>query len=103
VSGCDPPKVWGNAFNGISTAASGKSKFTEFGNIVPGVFTPVLAKHSKSFSLIDCISVGVDRMHRNFEPVRKQVEAWQRSELTDVTAKVIYEAFVDFWAGMTSS
>jgi hypothetical protein len=61
-----------------------------------GVFTPVLAKHSKSFSLIDSISVGVDRMQRNFEPVRKQVEAWQRSELTDVTAKVvIYEAFVE--------
>jgi len=33
--------------------------------------TPVLAKHSKSFSLIDCISVGVDRMQRNFEPMRK--------------------------------
>ena len=32
---------------------------------------------------------------RNFEPMRKQVETWQRSELTDVTAKVvIYEAFV---------
>ena len=61
-----------------------------------GDFTPVLAKHSKSFSLIDCISVGVDRMQRNFEPMRKQVEAWQRSELTDVTAKVvIYEAFVE--------
>jgi hypothetical protein len=56
----------------------------------------VLAKHSKSFSLIDCISVGVDRMQQNFEPMRKQVEAWQRSELTDVTAKVvIYEAFVE--------
>jgi hypothetical protein len=52
-----------------------------------GDFTPVLAKHSKSFSLIDCISVGVDRMQRNFEPMRKQVEAWQGSELTDVTAK----------------
>jgi hypothetical protein len=66
------------------------------GNIVPGAFTPVLAKHSKSFSLIDCIAVGVDRMQRNFEPMRKQVEAWQRSELTDVTAKVvIYEAFVE--------
>jgi len=64
--------------------------------IVPGAFTPVLAKHSKSFSLIDCISVGVDRMERNFEPMRKQVDAWQRSELTDVTAKVvIYEAFVE--------
>ena len=55
----------------------------------------MLAKHSKSFSLIDCISVGVDRMQRNFEPMRKQVETWQRGELTDVTAKVvIYEAFV---------
>jgi hypothetical protein len=65
-------------------------------NIVSGVFTPVLAKHSKSFSLIDCVSVGVERMQRNFEPMRKQVEAWQRCELTDVTAKVgIYEAFVE--------
>ena len=33
---------------------------------------------------------------RNFEPMRKQVEAWQGSELTDVTAKVvIHEAFVE--------
>jgi hypothetical protein len=54
------------------------------------VFTPVLAKHSKSFSLIDWISVGVDRMQRNFEPMRKQVETWQRSELTDVTAKLVF-------------
>ena len=61
-----------------------------------GDFTPVLAKHSKSFSLIDCVSVGVDRMQRNFDPMRNQVVAWQRSELTDVTAKVvIYEAFVE--------
>ncbi len=35
-------------------------------------------------------------MQRNFEPMRKQVEAWQKSELTDVTAKVIiYEAFIE--------
>ena len=61
-----------------------------------GEFTPVLAKHSKSFSLIDCVSVGVDRMQRNFEPMRKQVEALQKSELADVSAKVvIYEAFVE--------
>ena len=56
---------------------------------IGGVFTPVLAKHSKSLSLIDCISVGVDRMQRNFEPMCKQVEAWQRYELTDATAKVV--------------
>ena len=55
-----------------------------------------LAKHSKHFSLEDSLAIGVDRMQRNFEPMRKQVEAWQRSELTDVTAKVvIYEAFVE--------
>jgi hypothetical protein len=35
-------------------------------------------------------------MQRNFGPMRKQVETWQRSELTDVSAKVvIYEAFVE--------
>jgi hypothetical protein len=63
---------------------------------VTAVFTPVLAKHSKSFSLVDAIAVGVDRMQRNFEPMRKKVKAWQRSELTDVTAKVvIYEVFVE--------
>jgi hypothetical protein len=43
------------------------------------VFTPVLAKHSKSFNLIDTLSVGVDRIQRNFEPMRKQVEAWQKA------------------------
>jgi hypothetical protein len=35
-------------------------------------------------------------MQRNFEPMRKQVETWQRREPTDVTAKVvIYEAFLE--------
>jgi hypothetical protein len=35
-------------------------------------------------------------MQRNFEPMRKLLKTWQRSELTDVTAKVVsYEAFVE--------
>lgn len=69
---------------------------SDYGNIVTSVFTLLLAKHSKSLSLIGCVSVGVDRMHRNFEPMRKQVEAWRRSELMDVAANVvIYEAFVE--------
>jgi hypothetical protein len=38
---------------------------------IGAVFTPVLAKRSKSFSLIDCISVGVDPMQRNFDRMRK--------------------------------
>jgi hypothetical protein len=43
-------------------------------------------------------------MQRNFEPMRKQVEMWQRSELTDVTAKVvIYEAFVEGKVGVSKA
>src|SRR5712672_1655272 len=61
-----------------------------------GDFTPVLAKHSKNFSLLDALSIGVDRMQRNFEPMRKQIEQWRESQITDVTAKVvIYEAFIE--------
>jgi len=51
----------------------------------------VLAKHSKSFSLIDCISVGVDRMQRNFEPMRKQVEAWQRKHLARTVHNLYFQ------------
>ena len=61
-----------------------------------GDFQPLLAKHSKSFSLVDAISVGVDRMQRNFEPMRRQVETWQAQQLTSATAKlVIYRAFIE--------
>ena len=67
-----------------------------FRNIVAGVFQPVLAKHSKNFSLVDAISVGVDRMQRNFEPMRQQVETWRQTELSTVTAKmIIYQAFIE--------
>ena len=60
------------------------------------MFTPVLAKHSKSFNLIDTLAVGVDRIQRNFEPMQRQVEQWRSSQITDERAKLIlYEAFVD--------
>ncbi len=61
-----------------------------------GDFTPVLAKHTKHLSLVDILSVGVDGIQRNFEPMRKQVEAWKGTGLADETAKlVIYQAFVE--------
>jgi hypothetical protein len=61
-----------------------------------GDFAPVLAKHTKRVSLVDILSVGVDRMQRNFEPMRKQVEAWKQARLTDQAAKLmIYRAFVE--------
>jgi len=61
-----------------------------------GDFEPVLAKHSKNFSLQNALSIGVDQMQRNFEGMRTQVEAWRESQLSDVEAKlIIYRAFVE--------
>ncbi|HWH56506.1 MAG TPA: DUF932 domain-containing protein [Terriglobales bacterium] len=61
-----------------------------------GEFTPVLAKHSKSFNLIDTLAVGVDRIQRNFEPMQRQVEGWRQTQITDERAKLIfYSAFID--------
>jgi hypothetical protein len=61
-----------------------------------GDFQPVLAKHTKSFNLIDTLSVGVDRIQRNFEPMRRQVESWRQAQITDQQAKLIfYSAFVE--------
>jgi hypothetical protein len=60
------------------------------------LFTPVLAKHTKHLSLVDILAVKVDRMQRNFEPMRKQVEAWKGTRFPDETAKlVVYRAFVE--------
>jgi len=62
----------------------------------------VLSKHTKHLSLVDILAVGVDRMPWNFDPMRKQVEAWKGTRLPDEAAKpacagrlVIYRAFVE--------
>jgi hypothetical protein len=61
-----------------------------------GDFEPVLAKHSKNFSLQNALSVGVDNMQRNFAPMVQAVDRWRESQLTDVSAKlVIYRAFIE--------
>ena len=61
-----------------------------------GDFQPVLAKHSKHFSLQNALSIGVDQMQRNFDGMQKQVDTWKESQLSDVAAKlVIYRAFIE--------
>jgi len=68
----------------------------ELGDIVTGVFTPVLAKHSKRFSLEDAISIGVDRMQRNFDPMRQQVDSWRAQQMSVEDARLtIYRAFIE--------
>jgi len=53
-----------------------------------------LAKHTKSFNLVDTLSGGMDRIQRNFEPLH--VEPWRKTQITDETAKLIfYSAFID--------
>jgi|SRR5581483_1154002 len=61
-----------------------------------GDFTPVLAKHSASTKLEDLISVGVDRMQKNFPALQQSVLDWQNRELSPDAAKLImYAAFVE--------
>ena len=61
-----------------------------------GDFQPVLAKHSKYFSLQNALSIGVDEMQRNFDAMRQQVDSWRESQLTEVQAKlIIYRAFIE--------
>jgi hypothetical protein len=61
-----------------------------------GDFTPVLAKHSKNFSILDSLAIGVDRIQRNFEPLSTQVTRWRDNQITDDDAKlVIYQAFIE--------
>lgn len=61
-----------------------------------GDFEPVLAKHSKHFSLQNALSIGVDKMQRNFDGMRRQVDTWQSTQLADVSVKlIIYRAFIE--------
>lgn len=60
-----------------------------------GDFTPVLAKHSKSLELADVISVGVDKMQRNFAGIQNNVLQMQQQFLSNDQAKLLlYESFL---------
>lgn len=60
------------------------------------MFAPVLAKHSKNFSLQSALAIGVDDMQRNFKPMVEGVERWRNSHLSDIAARlVIYQAFIE--------
>ena len=60
----------------------------------------MLAKHSKHFSLEDSLAIGVDRMQRNFGPLKQQVEEWRAMQLSTASAKLlIYQAFIEEESG----
>ena len=60
------------------------------------MYTPVLAKHSKHFCFEDSLAIGVDRMQRNFGPLKNQVEEWRAMQLsTAAVTLLIYQAFIE--------
>src|SRR2546421_10666150 len=62
-----------------------------------GDFEPVLAKHRKNLRLFDALSIGVDNIQRNFDPMVQAVDRWRGLQLTDVSAKLlIYRAFIEY-------
>jgi len=61
-----------------------------------GDFMPVFHKHTRRLELVDVVSVGVDKIQRNFAPLRQQITDWQGRPLADEKAKlIIYNAFVE--------
>src|ERR1035441_4579059 len=61
-----------------------------------GDYSPILAKHTKNFSILNSMSVGVDERMRNFKPMVEAVDRWKDSLLTDVAARLfIYRAFIE--------
>ena len=60
-----------------------------------GDFTPVLAKHSKHFDLQDALTIGVDRIQRNWQPLQHALETRRTTEISDDNARLmIYDAFL---------
>lgn len=60
-----------------------------------GDFKPLLAKHSKNFDLIESVSLGVDRIQRGFEPLKKAIEFKRGFQMRPMDAQaLIYRAFM---------
>lgn len=61
-----------------------------------GDFTPVQHKHTKGLELVEIVSIAVDQIQRNFEPLQRQIDEWQGRLIDDNWAKlIIYEAFIE--------
>src|SRR5581483_6287349 len=60
-----------------------------------GEFLPIQHKHTHGLELSEAVSVGVDKIQRNFASLEHQIAAWQRRGLYDSQAKlIIYQAFI---------
>jgi hypothetical protein len=61
-----------------------------------GDFKPMLAKHTKHFDLMDALSIGVDRIHRGWQPLREAIDRKRTKRLAEDEARaLIYRAFIE--------
>jgi hypothetical protein len=60
-----------------------------------GDFQAILAKHSKHYDLVESLTIGVDRLQRSWEPLKRTIEAKRNLQLTEGYAQsIIYKAFM---------
>jgi hypothetical protein len=68
----------------------------KFENILPGVFTPILAKHTKSFNWSIRSQSEWIASRATLSRWQRQVEFWRQTQISDAQAKpIFYSAFVD--------
>lgn len=61
-----------------------------------GDFNPLLAKHSKNFDLIESVSIGIDRIQRNWNPLRVDIDRKRNTLIDPDQARLlIYKAFAN--------
>lgn len=64
--------------------------------LLQGEFKPLLAKHTRGFNLTESVSIGIDRIQRNFIPLEKTIQTMKTIRLMDKQAKeFIYDSFLD--------
>lgn len=61
-----------------------------------GDFNPLSHKHTRNFELIDSITIAVDRIQRNFQPLENKIVGMKDIGLSDKEARlIVYHAFLD--------
>jgi hypothetical protein len=62
-----------------------------------GDFNPMLQKHSKNLDLIESVSIAIDRIQRQWQPLRMAIDYKRQHYLNeDVARNMIYRLFTDY-------
>jgi hypothetical protein len=65
--------------------------------MLTGDFQPMLAKHSKNLNLVEGVSIAIDRIQRQWQPLRTAIDFKRQHELSDDNARyMLYKLFTDY-------